>query len=227
MEEFLKLASDYGLAVGFGSVLAVILFAYFKRNLFSDDDKNPPQQDHTHLVKISGTKLNLSYHPFFANAQYRLNIEIPNLEILPNKPVKEQMFRDILKFYIQAMYVGCQDITTFDMELWSSDKWCAEMTQKFNEIMDDFNTNCENHGVPEVVLFKFAKWQQSTLQFFYGNIMSVGNSTVFNSNIDRTNTLFFILNLLLVTTIVDAEKTLKELNGEVSGKIYNGKVIED
>lgn len=228
MDELFKIVSDYGLVVGFGAILAIGLIAYIKRSIFSDDKdfENLPS-NHSHLVKLSEVKPNLSYHPFFANAQYRLNIEIPNLEILPTKPVKEQMFRDILKFYIQAMYTGCQEITTFDMESWGSDKWGSEMTKKFNEIMDDFSTNCENHGVPEIVLTKFAKWQHSTLEFLYGNIMSVGTSNIFNSNIDRTNTLFFILNLLLVTTIVDAEKTLKELNGEVSGKIYNGKVIED
>jgi hypothetical protein len=223
MDLIIRLISDYGAVAGLATIIAVGLFYYFKHTLFGE--KKDESASHSNVT--SDGKKKLAYHSFFANANYRLSIEIPNLEILPSKPVKQQMYRDILNNYIKAIVVGCQDISEIDVDAWGSERWCAEMVKKFNEIIFSFNTTCKANGVPDVVISKFSKWHQSTLEFLYENIMSIGNSAMFSSNTERTNTLFHVLNLLLVITISDAEKTIKELNGEVSGKIYNGKVIEE
>jgi hypothetical protein len=76
-------------------------------------------------------------------------------------------------------------------------------------------------------MVKFTKWHKLTQDILFDGIMSLGTSNIFSSNAARTNTLFYMINLLLVTTIADAEKTLKELNGDVHGKTYNGGVIEN
>lgn len=222
MNLLIKLISDYGMVAGLGVAIAVALFYYFK-NMLTGDKKDSADSSTT----SSDGKKKLAYHSFFANANYRLSIEIPNLEILPTKPVKQQMYRDILNNYIKTIVTGCQDISETDVDVWSSERWCAEMVKKFNEIIFTFNNTCKANGIPDIVIVKFSKWHQSTLEFLYENIMSIGNSAMFGSNTERTNTLFHVLNLLLVITIADAEKTIKELNGEVSGKIYNGKVIEE
>jgi hypothetical protein len=137
------------------------------------------------------------------------------------------MFRDILSIYVKTLFKTCKDMAETPMNDWSSDKWCDEIIRKLNSNMYTFIDACKDAGVPDIVMTKFVRWHRPTQDILFDGIMSLGSSNIFNSNIARANTLFFMLNLLLVTTIADAEKTLKELNGEVHGKIYNGKVIEE
>jgi hypothetical protein len=54
----------------------------------------------------------------------------------------------------------------------------------------------------------------------------LGNSNLYSTNLIRTNTFLLTMNLLLVTTLGDAERSLKELNGEVGGKMYKNAILE-
>jgi hypothetical protein len=228
MDMLIKLVSDYGvvflilLGVGYG------LFHYGKyritQTLKDADDNNDQKDDDT--AKLDNNA-NLLYHSLFANINHRLNNEIPTLELLPAKPTKQQMFRDILSIYTRTLFKTCKEIAELDMTDWSPEKWCDEINRRFNVNTYTFTNTCREYGVPEVVIMKFMRWHRPTQDIMFDGVMSLGNSNIFTSNIARTNTLFFMLNLLLVTTIADAEKTLKELNGDVHGKLYNGQVIEE
>lgn len=216
----IKLASDYG--VPFMLLLGVgyCLFLYGKHRLLPKWS-----QGTTAAIKVDANT-NLSYHSLFANINHRLSNEIPTLELLPTKPVKQQMFRDILTIYAKTLFKTCKEITETDMNGWHSDKWCDEIIRRLNANTATFTDSCKQAGVPEIVMNKFIRWHVHTQDIIFDNIMSLGSATIFKSNTDRTNTLFFMFNLLLVTTIADAEKTLKELNGDVHGKMYKGLIIE-
>jgi len=215
----IKFAADYGFVAIILIAVGFILFLYGKHRLLPK------------FTKLSDAKLNndtkLSYHSIFANINHRLNNEIPTLDLMPSKPVKQQLFRDILSIYSQTLFETCKNIAEIDMTDWGSDKWCDEINKKLNENNYAFVKNCRAVGIPEIVLTKFLRWHRPTQDILFDGIMSLGNSNIFTSNVSRTNTLFFMLNLLLVTTIADAEKTLKSLNGDVHGTLYNGREIED
>ena len=83
-----------------------------------------------------------------------------------------------------------------------------------------------SEGVPEIALKKFSKWHYPTLEMLYDYINVLGSSAVYPTNQARTNTFLLIMNLLQVTTVGDAERSLKELNGEVGGKLYKNLTLE-
>jgi hypothetical protein len=220
MGTIINIVTDYG----FGAVvflgIGYLLYLYARHRLF-------PSLKGKALVNKLGNEANLAYHSLFANINHRLNVEIPTLDLLPTKPVKQQMIRDILMIYTKTLFKTCKDIASLDMKDWSTDKWCDEMTVRVNDNVVTFLDLCKTSGVPQIVMLKFMRWHKSTQDILFDGIMSLGSSNIFNSNVARTNTLFFMVNLLLVTTIADAEKTLKELNGDVHGQFYNGSIIED
>jgi hypothetical protein len=219
MGSIIKLASDYGVPFTLLMLFGYCLFLYGKHRLLPRLGKVDPN------IKLDNTA-NISYHSLFANINHRLNNEIPVLDLLPHKPVKQQMFRDILSIFAKTLFKTCKEITELDMNLWSSDKWCDEIIRRLNTNTITFVDLCKDNGVPEIVMTKFIRWYLPMQDIMFDNIMALGNSNIFNNNISRTNTLFFMLNLLLVTTIADAEKTLKELNGDIHGKMYKGQIIE-
>lgn len=221
MDAIIKVVSDYGLPLAIiliiTGVFGLFLWYRFKNpmlSLLTGDHKN-----NSHYSP-------LDTHELFSKIQKMLVVEIPNLELLPTKPVKQQMFRDILSIFVKTIYEECTEISKIDRDDWTPEKWVLEMSKHANKIVSSFKTKAIDNGVPEVVMNKFSRWNQQTMELLYDHITAVGKQEVYKSNNERTNTLFLIIGLLIVVTIGDAEKTIKDLNGEVSGKLYKGMTIE-
>ena len=222
METFLKILSEYGLA-GFVIVVAItivfrVLVQDYKGSLgrFAASLSAAPVE--------SGAELR--YHPFFSSAHYKIVAEIPTLELSPAKPVKQQMFRDLLTIYIRTMLDTCNEIIELDMSDWSGEKWSNEVSKHLNTLVTDFHKNALEAGIPDAALMKFSKWHYPTLEMLYEYITMLGNSNLYSTNLVRTNTFLLTMNLLMVTTLGDAERSLKELNGEVGGKMYKNAILE-
>lgn len=235
MDAMLKILSDYGLT----TLILLIMFyiglrIIYKKfttgvasvvDLFGDDSKPVPTPTST-STSLQNTS-ELIYNPFFAKAQYLIVVEIPSMEMLPDKPVKQQLFRDLLTINIKTIYDCCQEIAKQDMDDWSGEKWVVELSKKINSMVTDFHRRSIDAGIPDVVLFKFARWNSTTVERLYDYINVLGHSTAYVNHNSRTNTFFLIMNVLLVSTIGDAERSLKELNGEVAGKQYKNLTLED
>lgn len=169
----------------------------------------------------------LKYHPFFSNAEYRLEVEISNMELIPDKPIRDRICRDLLEITVRNIYTICNEIANdTSLDDWSNEKWTDEITQKINLIAINTEIEAERYDIPDVVIRKFSKWNSKTIESLKDYVLMLGQSKLYSTNVAKTNTLLFIMNLLLVTTLGDAERTLREINGELTGLIYKGNTIE-
>ena len=69
-------------------------------------------------------------------------------------------------------------------------------------------------------------WQMRTVELLISYVNDLAIATVYTSNAARVNTLLYLLGLQLITIIGDAEKTLRDLNGELSGLTYQGETLK-
>ena len=224
MLEVLSVLSEYGWQVFIVFLFIIILGKHFLEKLqnAADDKKvtiNPE------LPKLND-ELQLKYHVFFSTAQYKLISEIPNLVLSKTLPIRQALFRDILYINIKNIYDTCQEIAETDMSGWKSAQWSAEITRKLIAITEGFNRDAKKEGIPDEVIVKFSNWNLTNIELLYDYVDTIGNSTAYPNVSTKTTTLFLIMNLLVVSTIADAEKTLITLNGDISGKMYKGQVIE-
>lgn len=226
MSNFLQILSEYGAGAFILLVIAWLGLLWMKgkvksaaNDVFQSNPTTPP-----------GIRLNnpndLRYHSFFQNAQYRLVVEIASLDLAPDKPVKQTMFRDLLYWKIKYIHDMCQELAELDMTGWGQDQWANEITKRVGVMLLAYNRKVVESGIPEVALIKFNRWHTTTIEMLYDYITVLGTSSIYSNNIARTNTLFLIMDLLLVTTIGDAERSLRELNGEIGGKEYKGMILE-
>lgn len=226
--EIIKLASELGPSF---AVICLIIFIVYRliKSLSSDKEQlNLPAAQEIELSKDSFSRMsnNLKYHAFFTNVQYRLVAEIPSLELIDNKPVKQQMFRDLLRVETQVIYDICEDVVNIDMGPWSAAKWESEMAKRIGEILTTFVRKAKEETIPDIVINKYNKWHNSNFETMYSYISLLGHADVYKDNMARTNTFLLIMNLLVMTTIADAERSIKELNGEIGGQLYKNMVIE-
>lgn len=228
-QEFLQVVSEFGWPA---ILIAVILFATYKlglylvnRNDVGDRDDDYDEQSNT-IPDIIETH-DLRFHYLFNNLEYRLVAEIPSLELIPEKPTKQQMFRDILSIETKIIYEICEEIVKMDMTTWNNERWLAEISKKINEIIVSLERKIKEEGVPEVVIKKYLKWHYNSFELLYEYVTRLATDNAYSSNYTRTNTLLLIMNLMLITTIADAEKTLKLLNGDIAGGTYKNMIIEN
>lgn len=217
----LKLISEYGLAC---FLLLVVISLVFR--VLVKDYKGSLTRFASSLSSDQEPTTELRYHPFFSSAHYKIVAEIPTLELSPSKPVKQQMFRDLLTIYTKTMIDICTEVVSQDMTEWSGEKWSNEVSKHMNRMVTDFHKNARDAGIPEAALNKFNKWHYPTLEMLYEYITMLGNSNLYSTNTVRTSTFLLTMNLLMVTTLGDAERSLKELNGEVGGKMYKNSKLE-
>lgn len=176
-------------------------------------------------IKV-GNESDLRYHVLFSTAQYRLAIELPNLDIFKDKPVRQQLMVDLLRVYIKSLMEGCKEISITNMKGWSADQWTIEMSTRMSQMIAAASSNARMEGIPDVVINKFTRWAGPSFDMLFTYIETIGSTTGYASNIVRTNTLFLIVNLLMSTMLGDAERSIKELNGDITGKVYKGQIIE-
>lgn len=224
--EFLaKVESNYGWVPIVFFLLVYILWVVLKEKIMNFFHNH--NSFHHNKDKLDNNA-RLEYHPFFSNARYRLDFEIPLLELMTEKPVKQQMFRDLLHIFVSCLYDGFKSIVIIEteMEEWSPEKWSLEISKKMNEIVMNFKHTACMGGIPLLAIEKFNRWNGETIENLFEYIFNLGNSNIFSTNKARTNTFLYLLQLLLVTTIGDAEKSLREINGQLAGMEYKNQEIE-
>lgn len=177
-------------------------------------------------IKV-GNESDLRYHTLFSTAQYRLAVELPNLDIFPDKPIRQMLMTDLLRIYIRTIHDGCKDISVLNMKGWSNEQWNIEMSTRLSVMISDAKTAARFEGIPDILITKFSRWVTPSLDMLFTYVDVIGTSNIYSSNIARTNTLFLIVNLLLSTMMGDAERSIQGLNGDITGKIYKGQAIED
>lgn len=217
MEKLLDFLATYGWG-GFLTV-CIVFFAYFLI---------VKQKSLTPLFADSGSHddSNLKYHPFFRYAQHRMSVELPNLHIAPETPIKQQVFIDMLHLMTKRFYETCMEITDINMTDWDSDRWGFEISNIMVASINSWVSDCTQHGIPIAAISKFKNWASPNFSLINEYITNLADSSVYTNNKTRTNTFFLIMNLLLVALVGDAERSLRDLNGDIAGQMYKGNVIE-
>lgn len=222
MEIFGKLLLEFGwpgfiafLLLGIGAIFAMQWIKQFKF-------KKTAEKSGIQL----GNESDLRYHVLFSTAQYRLTVELPNLDIFPDKPVRQQVMTDLLRVYLKSIMDGCKEVASSDMKGWSAERWSIEMTNRLSTMISVANNNARAEGIPDIVITKFSRWANPSIDMLFSYVEMIGNSNIYSSNVARTNTMFLVVNLLMSTMLGDAERSIKHLNGDITGKLYKGQLIE-
>ena len=72
-----------------------------------------------------------------------------------------------------------------------------------------------NDGVPQLFIDKFNKWHTKTVDMVLNCVNNICESNYYHSNYEKIYAIFNIFISAFEVTLVDAEKTLKTINGEL------------
>ncbi|MBC8410352.1 MAG: hypothetical protein H8E12_16770 [Rhodobacteraceae bacterium] len=88
--------------------------------------------------------------------------------------------------------------------------------------MTTYEEKCRAEGIPEAVIKKFNHWHEPRVKFTIDGIKSVCSSQFYRNNRSRLAACLDICTVTFHDTVLDAERTLTSLNGELKNLTYKG-----
>lgn len=223
-KDAIQLLQEYGWAALFLFIAGGILVRYVLKlwPVWSLRDKERIDKRENTLQE------ELSNHQFFSNISFKINNEIHTLDFNSNRtPVRQKLFRKLLELRLQTMHDLAHKIIKKNLTGVTASQWASYILHELGEADLEFEDLALKAGVPTIIVKKFLVWQHKTGEILNSYVNDLAISTVYTTNLARTNTLLYLMNLKLITTVGDAERTLIDLNGEISGMMFNGESIEE
>jgi hypothetical protein len=162
----------------------------------------------------------LEQHQFFSTLRYWITVEIDNI------PVQSRVKKNVISKFLKIKF------STFDKNFseFIKDETNFQNATKLENLM----LNCINiyeqealqKGVPMLFLEKFRKWNEKHTEITFTSIRSICESKFYSSTYEKTAAVLDILLFSFRLTIVDAEKTINELNGELE-RILKGTIFDN
>ena len=214
MEEILKYIQDYGFMTVFAGagLFFLIKFALLK---YQQMERSVLEQGVADPKK----------HAFFQKVDYILRYKLPDIKLNYKGTYcagRTAMFRDMLITKFELWRDMISDICTSDYEHMSNADIRQMFTQETLDLVTQYETKWQQNGVPKVVVSKFHEWHDNHAEMFLGTVDSITLGACFGSQREIINAILEMNMLMVLLTLLDAEKTLGDLNGEISGLEYKG-----
>ena len=169
----------------------------------------------------------LKMHPFFINAEYRCSVEIQNLDLVPGKPNRERVFKDLLIISFRTVYEVSEELVKqVYANTWSNEEWISAVDQAINHKLILTEERAKEANIPSIIIKRYFRWHNEAIKSLHDYVILLGHSKLYNTNLAKMNTFFLIMDLLLVTILGDVERVIPDINGELTGVVYNGLVLE-
>lgn len=151
---------------------------------------------------------------------YWIQFKIPNLKM--KDAARQQIFRDVLKFKFNAFRTMVKDVSSKINEDQVGSDIFQLIVFEFNEAIDEYEKKSIEYNIPEAVMVKYSDWQNPSYEYTIRAIELICTSNGYGSNKTRLNAVYSLITAMMELTVAQAERTLTELNGQLSGVEYKG-----
>lgn len=223
LSDMIKLMNEYGVVALIVVVVVVVLINYLSSMYKIWKERDTKRTDKSELA----TREQLRNHQFFSNLNHKLYNEIPTLHLGDGKsPVRQKLFRKLLEIKLTLLQEMVENIVSHDTRKMSPAELAAYINGEIHEDEKRLSEHAMREGIPSIVVKKYMMWQNQTVELLINYVNDLAIGEIYSTNAARVNTLLYVMGLQLVTIVGDAERTLTDMNGEISGLTYQGEIIE-
>lgn len=211
MKEYVSMIDQYGLWTVAIAVILTIAIPLLKRwaektTLFTRKTLKQSQ-----LIK----------HSFFCSMDYWRKIGIDAIEI--EEPARDLIFKDFLHIKFRVFDIVMREVVSNkDIPKMRRIELKDYMTKIVTASVKEYEQEAKDMGIPNPVIKKFAKWHSRSVSFVMDGIEDTCMSSFYENNVARLNGMLGLLLAAFHATIIDAERTLDDLNGDLAGLTYKG-----
>lgn len=172
-------------------------------------------------MKVKSIDSLIEIHPIFNDLICFRDIKVPHCSI--GGPVRTKVFRDCLKIYFDVTEKILKDLLKKEI---TEENFLSLNIEACNNRILRVREELIKAGVPQVVVDKFEQWTLKNHDHVLGVLSDLDSSEITSGVIEKEYMALCLYRESAYFTMIDAEKTLKGLNGELSGTIYCGEKIE-
>lgn len=218
--EIINVVKETGTTVAVIGVVIYLLVKYFSMLIESKIPKKEIPEEAS-VIQHNSVKCLKTLHPYFDKIDRIIDIKLPITSI--GGPVRTEIFRDILTIYYKTSKEKIGELLNEDVTL---DNFLTENYKTANAIIKESNEKMLSLGIPEVVVRKFNEWNSGINEYILSAISDIDSSNVFSTVVEKQYTVLSTYVNSSNFILMDAEKTLKSLNGDLTGTTYKGKKVE-
>ena len=160
-------------------------------------------------------------HPYFSKIDNLINVKLPFTKI--GGPVRTMIFRDVLKIFYET--AKRKNYRLLDEHI-TLENFLSKNREYLNMLVEESSETMKNYGIPDIVIEKFWEWNYKRHEYVMSNLSDIDSSAVFGSVVEKQYAALNLYQSASYFVLMDAENTLKNLNGDLTGTIYKGKEVE-
>jgi hypothetical protein len=158
----------------------------------------------------------------YSKLTYWLEFRLNTMTRSFNDDCRTMIFVDVLKFWFQATKENIFKLSDENINSLNSAELYDKILVILGTIRYQFEKRCIEEKVPEIVVIKFTKWLDRNLEFCIRHIELICYSHIYENNLKKIESVYYICISVFEITLTEAEKTLKDINGELDGTEYRG-----
>jgi hypothetical protein len=165
-------------------------------------------------------------HPFFSTMDYLVDVKIPG--IYYRSQFKKIVFTDILVNMVSSANEVFKNFV-FDSKNYETGaiEFRNNITTSMKNMHQSFAAACNKDAVPAIVMESFSAWVAPLTRFVFSATESICDSKMYETNIDKINTILSINLAVYDEMVSNIEVYLDEINGDFNGLTYKGIVCEE
>lgn len=174
--------------------------------------------DHLELGSLQALK---QLHPYFNKVDNLIEVKLPITKI--GGPIRTLIFRDVLKIFYET---GKETFNNLLDENITKENFLQKNLKALNHLVKETNQRMDEMGIPIVVKEKFWEWNGKRHEYTMNTLSDISSSTVFDTVLEKQYAALNLYQSVSYFVLMDAENTLKNLNGDLTGTVYKGQTVE-
>lgn len=213
---------ESGIMVVICGVVIYLLTKYFSA-MIETKGKHPHTEKvaETNAVEFGSVSALKELHSFFPKMEGILELKIPTLTM--GGPVRTDIFKDILRIFYETAIRVIKD--SLDKPL-TDKNFLSENKETINKLIETAKVRMIEAEIPTVAIYKFLDWSTKRYDYVMSTLSDIDSCNAFVSIVEKEYAALNLYQSTFYFFLIDAEKTLKYLNGDLTGAIYKGREVE-
>lgn len=215
------------LFLGLGAVSLAIMWAYQRIKPAKTESASICSKDTCPFGYEGKSATELVRHPVFSAIAYATVVRIPQLRVpdLGRRLVFQALL--VVKFNaIRSCLTAWLEKNINSIEHMTSDQLYSELVGLTTCIVSAYESSARERGIPVEVINTFREWHKRRVDALMEEIdLICGSDAAFSGSISMMGYFMTYLEHLSGSTMLDAERTIKSLNGTLTGIVFDGVVL--
>lgn len=173
------------------------------------------------LKNIKKTKESLRNHIFFNEIAYMIDVTSWKIDYEHN-PIRSSMVRKFIRIKLKAIERNYKKLVDDIIDGKEIDIF--EYNNILTKIVVEYEREARDKKIPQVFINKFSQWHTPKIKQIREITEFIVRSSIYDDTVEKTSAILDIILMVLHLTLMDADNTLNNMNGDLDNVLKEMRV---